>query len=866
VAQAVPDPDESNKKSMKELPLRAVFTATGLKTTAQFLALALLPVAALAALSYAQSALTPALAQSLWAVAAVAALGALGAAAVQSEVTVRRLDRLTRTTQMIARQDFSAMLPVRGHDEVARLTRAINDMARNLDANLTAQAILAQMDDAILTKLDVGALVRSALSCMCLVTPADVVVLGLFESDAADTLRVFVIRRGERSRIDSQKMEMSTELKRRIPLTPTDATAAQSPFPEAFEDYLRRQCGVEHFFALPISRGSRAWGLMVSCHKEATRLSAAQIKMLNGVANRLVAGFSGAERDQKLHSLAYVDPLTGLPNRVAMQSLLSRELAKAKRSQTMAAILFIDLDRFKQANDTHGHSFGDRLLIQAANRIRNNVREDDVVARLGGDEFTVILPDVKTPREAASVARKLIQSLSRRFDIDGQTIYTGASVGIAMYPDDGIGGPELLKMADTAMYRAKSAGRSRFAFFEEPMNEESKRRSLLDGELRSALQRGELVLHYQPQIDLRTGALCGVEALVRWQHPVRGLLFPRDFIAYAEEIGLITEIGTWVMGEACRQYQRWREDGVRVPRISVNVSNGQLPRSNFLATVRQFIHNTQMPAGALEIEVTESMLVQGGKAAVEALKRLAADGVLIAIDDFGTGYSSFSYLKTMPAKVLKLDISFLVDARVDNDAGKIVAAIINMAHALQKEVVAEGVERVDQLKLLKTLDCERGQGFLFGRPVTAEHISNTFRQIRAIEAAPADPAASTGAAGVGPEGDRNGTPVPARLPLLALPAHRDAQPQPAPGAGAGDAEGRDAATFAEVGAVPPQWPAAPDTPDLGPETVAVDDPSIPMLTTRLVESDSLLAPTNTGVPTTEEMLKIAARELAGVQL
>ena len=488
---------------------------------------------------------------------------------------------------------------------------------------------------------------------------------------------------------------------------------------------------------MPISRGSRAWGMMVSCHGAATQLTGSQIKLLGGVANRLVAGFSGSERDQKLHSLAYVDPLTGLPNRVAMQSLLSQQLASAQRSKLLAAILFIDLDRFKQANDTHGHAFGDRLLIQAANRIRNNVREDDVVARIGGDEFTVILPDIKTPREAGSVARKLIQSLSRRFEVDGHTIYTGASVGIAIYPDDGVRGAELLKMADTAMYRAKSAGRSRFAFYEEPMNAESKRRTVLDGELRNALERRELVLHYQPQIDLKTGALCGVEALVRWQHPTRGLLYPRDFIEYAEEIGLIPEIGAWVMMEACQQYQRWRRDGVRVPRVSVNVSNGQLPRSNFVPTVLQLIEKTNMPPGALEIEVTESMLVEGGKAAMEALNELSKEGVLIAIDDFGTGYSSFSYLKTMPAKVLKMDMSFLVDAQLDNDSGKIVAAIINMAHALQKEVVAEGVERVDQLKLLKSLGCERGQGYLFGKGVPPENIARTFRRVEEVAPAPA---------------------------------------------------------------------------------------------------------------------------------
>ena len=712
---------------MKILPLKGFRSAIGLRMVAQFLALALLPVAALGAVLAAQNSLTPAALHNLELVAASAALAALLLALVQSEIIVRRLESLTRSTHRIAMQDFSAAAPADGNDEVSKLANAINAMARHLDASLSAQQILAQMDDAILTKLDVGALIRSALRCIRLVTLGEVVVLGLFENDAADSLRLFVIREGERNRISSHKIELVAELKRRVPLTPTDHTEPLSPFPEDYENKLRSEVGVAHFFAMPISRGNRAWGVIVSCHKAPARFSQGQVKMLGGVANRLIAGFSGAERDQKLHSLAYVDPLTGLPNRVAMQSLLSRELTKAKGGKTTMAILFIDLDRFKQANDTHGHAFGDRLLIQASNRIRNNVREDDVVARLGGDEFTVMLPDVKTPREAASVARKLIQSLSRRFEIDGQTIYTGASVGISLYPDDGVDGPELLKKADTAMYRAKSAGRSRFAFFEEPMNAESKRRSVLDGELRNAIARAELVLHYQPQIDLRTGALCGVEALVRWQHPTKGLLFPRDFVEYAEEIGLIPEIGYWVMTEACRQHKRWREERVRVPRISVNVSNGQLPRSNFVPRVRQLLAAMEMPQGALEVEVTESMLVEGGKAAVEALNTLSALGVPIAIDDFGTGYSSFSYLKTMPARVLKLDMSFLVDARKDNDAGKIVAAIINMAHALQKEVVAEGIERVDQLKLLKSLGCERGQGFLFGKPVTAEQIARTFR-------------------------------------------------------------------------------------------------------------------------------------------
>jgi diguanylate cyclase (GGDEF)-like protein len=768
---------------LKGFRLKGFRSTIGIRTMGQFLALALAPIGGIAAVLYADSALTPALIEQLQLVALASAIAALVLGAVQSEFTVRRLDRLIESTRRVARHDFSVAAPVEGKDEVSEVMRAFNDMARNLGVSLSVQGVLAQMDDAVLTKLDVGALIRSALRCLRLVTLADVVVLGLFESDTADAMRIFTIRKGERNRIDSQKLDMTAELKRRIPLTPTRKTAPQSPFPAEFEARLREDHGISHYFAVPISRGSRAWGVMVSCHQKEAELSGSQIKMLSSVANRLIAGFSGAERDEKLHSLAYVDPLTGLPNRGAMQSLLTERLAAAANNKTMAAILFIDLDRFKQANDTHGHAFGDRLLVQAANRIRNQVREDDVVARIGGDEFTVILPDVKTPREAASVARKLIQSLSRRFEIDGHTIYTGASVGIAMYPDDGVGGPELLKMADTAMYRAKSAGRSRFAFYEEPMNAESHRRSVLDGELRNALERNELVLHYQPQIDLKTGALCGVEALVRWQHPSRGLLYPNDFIEYAEEIGLIPEIGAWVMSAACQQHKRWREEGVRVPRVSVNVSNGQLPRSNFVPTVRALIEATQMPRDALEIEVTESMLVEGGKPAIEALKLLAAEGVLIAIDDFGTGYSSFSYLKTMPARVLKLDMSFLVDARLDNDAGKIVAAIINMAHALQKEVVAEGVELVEQLKLLKALGCERGQGYLFGKAVDAEHISRTFRKIAEPAPTPAPPAREAVAASAPPAPNAPApAAVPAAVPAAAPITPVTIAPAPAPAA------------------------------------------------------------------------------------
>jgi diguanylate cyclase (GGDEF)-like protein len=770
--------DKTNAaQSGGKLPLLALRSSTGLRITAQYALSAALTVGLVAVVLHTRALLTADAAMALLMAGAAALVAALAWGTVQGGLAVQRLERLTDSTRRIARQDFSAAVPVEGRGEVATLARAINDMAQHLGATLSVQQILAQMDDAILTKLDIRALVRGALRCMRLVTLAEVVILGLIDAEDSESLHLFAIRRGSRNAISTQRVKNGAELLRRLAQAPGGQTTPEAPLPQDYQDLLRIECGVQHFLALPVSQEGRAWGMMVTCHRAPAQFSEEQLRLLAGVSARLIAGFSGAERDRRLHSLANVDPLTGLPNRTALLTLLEGQIANAQRTQSKVAVLFLDLDRFKLANDTHGHLVGDRLLVQASNRIRNNVREDDIVARSGGDEFTVILSDIQSTRDAASVTRKLIQSLSRRFEVDGKTIFTGASVGISMYPDDCDDAPELLKRADIAMYRAKSEGRSRFAFFEEPMNQESRRRSTLDAELRQALLNGEFVLHFQPQIDLRSGALFCVESLIRWQHPTRGLLYPKDFIEFAEEIGLIPEIGTWAMLEACRQHQQWRRDGVRVPRVSVNVSNGQLPRSNFLATMRKIIADTQMPPGSLEIEVTESMLVDGGRAAADAIDQLVADGVLIAIDDFGTGYSSFNYLKTMPAKVLKLDMSFLVGADRDNGAGKIVAAIVNMAHALQKEVVAEGVENVEQLKLLKQLGCERGQGYLFGKPVPAEQIQRNFRGDGTPEARPVapahDPLAATAAfapraaqlPAVEDDWDNRGEPATVPLPL-----------------------------------------------------------------------------------------------------
>jgi diguanylate cyclase (GGDEF)-like protein len=391
-------------------------------------------------------------------------------------------------------------------------------------------------------------------------------------------------------------------------------------------------------------------------------------------------------------------------------------------------VFFLDLDRFKQVNDTLGHAAGDVLLTHAAERIRRNVRDGDMVARQGGDEFALVLRGLTSTRDASVVARQLIAALSRRFEIEGKVVFVGASVGIAVFPEDGADPSDLLRKADTAMYRAKAEGRNRLAYFKEHMSVEAQRRTALDGDLREALKRGEFVLHFQPVIELSNGRVSAVEALVRWRHPTQGLLGPDVFVPFAEESGLIDAIGTWVLKEACLQHSRWRSEGVFIPRVAVNVSIGQMRRSHFVSTVQNALILADMPRHSLEIEVTESTLLQGDKAANDAMRILSTGGVRFAIDDFGTGYSSFSTLTAVPARVLKLDRSFIVGAALGSERGAILTAMINMAHALAKEVVAEGVETEDQLALLRSLGCDMVQGFLLCKPLPADQIARFSRE------------------------------------------------------------------------------------------------------------------------------------------
>lgn len=416
--------------------------------------------------------------------------------------------------------------------------------------------------------------------------------------------------------------------------------------------------------------------------------------------------------------LASHDALTNLPNRAVFQEWMVHTMADVERDGTPAAVLFLDLDHFKEVNDLLGHAAGDELLKQVSERMSETLRQNDVLSRLGGDEFAIIQKRIAQPQGAAQLAQRLIAILAEPFDLFGQEAMIGASIGITMCEPGGQTDPShLLQQADMALYRAKSGGRGNYQFFEEDMNRRMLERKMMEIDLRRALANDQLQLHFQPQIDLATSALIGVEALIRWNHPEQGWIAPDRFIPLAEETGLILPIGDWVIHTACRQAQAWPS-----LKVAVNVSPVQFRRGDLVAVVRHALEESGMDAARLELEITEGVLMQDTDATIAILTALKELGVKIAMDDFGTGYSSLSYLRRFPFDKIKIDRSFIADMGHDDHADSIINAVIGLGRALGMKSNAEGVETIEQADLLRAQGCEEVQGFYFGRPMAGEHI------------------------------------------------------------------------------------------------------------------------------------------------
>lgn len=432
--------------------------------------------------------------------------------------------------------------------------------------------------------------------------------------------------------------------------------------------------------------------------------------------------------EEKAEYLAYYDSLTGLPNRLLLNDRLSLALAHAHRSKEMLSLMYLDLDSFKTINDTLGHDMGDRLLRDVAERLQRCLREGDTVARIGGDEFVVLLPQISSTDDVAKVAEKVIEQLKPSFDYDGRELHITTSIGITLYPHDGSDVQTLFKNAEVALYRAKEQGRNNYQLYTSSMNAKAFERLALENSLRKALERKEFRVFYQPQINLDTGEIVGMEALIRWQHPDLGLVAPAQFIPLAEDTGLIVEIGEWVLRTACQQNKAWQAEGYPAVRVSVNLSARQFQQQEMVEMVERVLKDTKLAPEYLELEITESAVMQDAVRAIEILHELNKHGIKVAIDDFGTGYSSLSYLKNFPINRLKIDKVFVHTITTDKNDAAIVAAIIAMSHNLKLKAVAEGVETIEQLDFLRALDCDEMQGYLFSRPICPEDVVKLFSQ------------------------------------------------------------------------------------------------------------------------------------------
>jgi diguanylate cyclase (GGDEF)-like protein len=480
---------------------------------------------------------------------------------------------------------------------------------------------------------------------------------------------------------------------------------------------------VENQFVDALSEGSRTAYQLI----QAILLATTPGLLILGTALSMRILQQRKRADDRVRHIAFHDDLTALPNRLMLHQRLDEALSRHRRAGSQLAILFMDLDRFKVINDSLGHEVGDLLLRQVADRLRAQSREGDTVARVGGDEFVVLIENGENLRDISACASRLVEGLGAPYLLGKSECRVTLSLGISVFPSDGDDSEALLKAADVAMYRAKETGRNSYLYYLPSMNVHTLERLTLESDLNRAMERGEFLLHYQPKVDIATGMITGTEALLRWMHPVHGLVPPADFISLAEETGLIVSIGEWVLATACAQTKAWQDQGLTNLEVAVNLSARQFADAGLLPKLTRIIYSSGLDPSSLELEITESVVMSRAECAITVLEQLKSIGVQIAIDDFGTGYSSLGYLKRFPIDTIKVDRSFIMDIPADAGDMKIARAIIAMAHALRLKVVAEGVENAEQLSFLSVHRCDAAQGYFFFRPLPADKVADVLK-------------------------------------------------------------------------------------------------------------------------------------------
>jgi diguanylate cyclase (GGDEF)-like protein len=645
-------------------------------------------------------------------------------AALLGLVYVRRilqpLNELAQAAGRVAVRDFDVRVAAARDDEFGVLARSFNSMSARLGLQFKVLQAQAEIDAVILSSADLSRVAGIVLRRVAEVVSADRYFLLLADPAGAYHLYSADGTNG----LNDREVEISQEELGRLRAAVPGLRVARGEL--AASSVLAGIQG-NNLFVLAFALGNELGGAFILGYDEDRRPDGEEVSMLWKFGDRVAVALATARRDLELHRHAYYDSLTNLPNRLLGLEELTRAVAASARERRALAVLFVDLDGFSDVNDRLGHPAGDAVLVQSAARLRGCVRKSDIVARLGGDEFAVILPELREAADAALVARHAIKTLTAPFELAEGRAHVSASVGIALFPGDGGTAEELLKHADRAMYHAKQQGPGHTVFFEASMNEEVRRRIELERELRQALDEKQLQLYYQPQLDLKSGRIVGCEALIRWIHPVRGLVPPAQFIGFAETSGLIDLIGQWVLKAACAQLVAWRAEVLPIEYVSVNVSPRQFHTSGFSDTVAEALQAFGVPASALHLEITESAVL-GDQVAVRAnLAGLTALGTPLELDDFGTGYSSLSHLRDLPVAVVKLDCSLIKSVHQDANALMVVRAAIEMAHAMGKSVVAEGVELVEQLNLLSLIGCDTMQGYHLSAAVPADKFAALVR-------------------------------------------------------------------------------------------------------------------------------------------
>lgn len=638
------------------------------------------------------------------------------------------LDKLITGTRLLSEKQFNNPVVINSNDEFEELADAFNHMSMALGKQFLALETLSKLDRLILSAPAPGHII-------------DIVIQYLSANMIKTDVSIAILKEGstgESNLYINAKHRLSSELIKHFILSRESIIlllSTQQAYLSQSDDFFETlnpliDTNIKRFFVVPIIYKNKLYGsINIGIYGDNETLKEDDISQCLALSDRISIALASSEKEEQLYHQAHYDSLTGLPNRQLLKDRFSREIIHAKRDNRNVAVLFLDLDRFKNINDSLGHSAGDILLQQASQRLKKVLRDTDTIARIGGDEFTIILSNINKPTDAGPVAKMLIDSMSEPFIISGQTNFVGASVGISIYPTDGHDCDEIMKKADTAMYRAKALGRNTYTFFTEDMNSEAIERIELENELHTAIDKEQFLLHYQPLIDVKTNTVICCEVLLRWQRPgYDNLISPATFITIAEDAGLIGHIGGWVIQSACKQFGQWDKLNTTLERIAINVSVHQFSNERFVESVQHATKMANLSAHQVELEVTENLLIYDKQNSIAILDKLHELGFSLSIDDFGTGYSSLSYLRAFPAEILKVDRSFIIDMPEDNDATAIVKMIIELAHSVGKKVVVEGIETAEQAEIIKELGADICQGYYFSKPLSADDFLEFLQQ------------------------------------------------------------------------------------------------------------------------------------------